>query len=128
MSKHSELLVKSLALFYPFILLIGIYITVYGYLSPGGGFQGGAVISAVYICRYLISPTEDTRLDGFQRTEKLALILIILLPLTFLFMQLNARFPQLNPYYLTVMNVLISLKVACGFTIVFFRFVHYETR
>ncbi len=40
MNDHSELLSRSLAVLYPFILLIGLYVTLNGHLSPGGGFQG----------------------------------------------------------------------------------------
>ena len=31
---------------FPIILLFGIYIMVYGHLSPGGGFQGGVIIAS----------------------------------------------------------------------------------
>jgi multicomponent Na+:H+ antiporter subunit B len=31
---------------FPVILLFGVYIMVYGHLSPGGGFQGGVVIAS----------------------------------------------------------------------------------
>jgi len=128
MNDHSELLSKSLGVLYPFILIIGIYITVNGHLSPGGGFQGGAVISAIFISKYLILPIHDTRLEHIQRIEKITLVFILLFPIAFLFMQLNARFAVLNIYYLIVMNVLIGLKVACGFSLIFFRFVYYEAR
>ena len=30
---------------YPFILIFGLYIVAHGHLTPGGGFQGGAVIA-----------------------------------------------------------------------------------
>ena len=30
----------------PFILLFGLYLISFGHLSPGGGFQGGAVLSS----------------------------------------------------------------------------------
>ena len=30
---------------YPFILIFGFYIVAHGHLTPGGGFQGGAVIA-----------------------------------------------------------------------------------
>ena len=33
-------------LLFPIILLFGIYIITYGHLSPGGGFQGGVIISS----------------------------------------------------------------------------------
>ena len=31
---------------YPFILIFGLYIIMHGHLTPGGGFQGGAVIAS----------------------------------------------------------------------------------
>ena len=128
MNDHSELLSKTLGIIYPFILIIGIYITVNGHLSPGGGFQGGAVISAIFICKYLILPIHDTQLDRIQMIEKLALVFILLFPVTFVFMQLNIQFPEFNRIYLILMNTLIALKVACGLSIIFFRFVYYEIR
>ncbi len=128
MNDHSELLSKTLGLLYPFILIIGIYVTVNGHLSPGGGFQGGAVISAIFICKYLILPIHDTELDRIQTIEKLALFFILLFPVTFLFMRINISFPGFNQVYLIAMNALISLKVACGLSIIFFRFVYFETR
>jgi len=30
---------------YPFVLIFGLYIVAHGHLTPGGGFQGGAVIA-----------------------------------------------------------------------------------
>lgn len=45
-----DLIVKTSArLLTPFIQLFGLYIIFHGHLSPGGGFQGGAVIGASFI-------------------------------------------------------------------------------
>ncbi len=33
-------------LLFPIILLFGIYVMVYGHLSPGGGFQGGVIVAS----------------------------------------------------------------------------------
>ena len=30
---------------YPFIVILGLYVVAHGHLTPGGGFQGGAVIA-----------------------------------------------------------------------------------
>jgi multicomponent Na+:H+ antiporter subunit B len=30
---------------YPFVLIFGLYVVAHGHLTPGGGFQGGAVIA-----------------------------------------------------------------------------------
>lgn len=44
MTDHSEIITRMTGLLYPFILLFGFYIILNGHASPGGGFQGGAVL------------------------------------------------------------------------------------
>jgi len=36
-------------LLFPIIMLFGIYVMVYGHLSPGGGFQGGVIIASAVL-------------------------------------------------------------------------------
>lgn len=129
MSKRysSELVSGSLRFIYPFIVMFGFYMILNGHNSPGGGFQGGAVLTAVFVTRYLIFPTQTIRIDGLRIVEKLVFIMILLVPMFFLFTFLNIRYPALNVYYLVLMNVLIGIKVFCGLGIVFFRFVYYES-
>ena len=38
---------------FPLILFFGAYIFIYGHLSPGGGFQGGAIIASAFLLTYL---------------------------------------------------------------------------
>jgi len=38
---------------FPLIILFGTYIFVHGHLTPGGGFQGGAIIAAGFLLIYL---------------------------------------------------------------------------
>jgi multicomponent Na+:H+ antiporter subunit B len=38
---------------FPILLLVGTYIFIHGHLTPGGGFQGGAVIAASFLLIYL---------------------------------------------------------------------------
>ena len=40
------ILQKASKLFFPVIMLFGVYVMVYGHLSPGGGFQGGVIIAS----------------------------------------------------------------------------------
>ena len=125
---NSELTSKSLGIIYPFMILFGLYIILNGHNSPGGGFQGGAVLSAVFMSRYLISPVDDIKLNNLRIVEKAVYMLIILFPTVFLLMMLNIKYPILNQAYLITMNILIGIKVCCGLSIVFFRFVFYESR
>lgn len=38
---------------FPLILLFGAYIFIHGHLTPGGGFQGGAIIASGFLLTYL---------------------------------------------------------------------------
>ncbi len=38
---------------FPIIMLTGIYILFHGHLTPGGGFQGGAIIASAFLLMYL---------------------------------------------------------------------------
>lgn len=46
----SDIIVKVIARFMiPFIQVYGLYIIIYGHLSPGGGFAGGAIVATSLI-------------------------------------------------------------------------------
>ncbi|MCG8501787.1 MAG: MnhB domain-containing protein [Firmicutes bacterium] len=128
MRDHSEIISHTTGILYPFIILFGFYIILNGHNTPGGGFQGGAVLSAVFISRYLALPVNDIKLKNLQILEKIFYILIVGIPMLFLFLQFNFKYPFWNEPYLIAMNVLIGMKVACGLSIIFFRFVFYESR
>ncbi|WHH57699.1 MnhB domain-containing protein [Petroclostridium sp. X23] len=128
MNENSEIISIMIGMMYPFILLFGFYIILNGHLTPGGGFQGGAILSAVFMSRYLVRPVQDIRLNSLQMLEKMIYVLIIAIPLVFLLLKFNFMYPFLNRYYLVAMNALIGIKVCCGLSIVFFRFVFYESR
>jgi len=128
MNNQSEVLSKSLKIVYPFIIIYGAYIVLNGHLSPGGGFQGGAVLASVYICKYLVLPIYDYQLTPFKLLEKILLVFIMCFPLLFIVYGFSLSYPNLNIPYLLVMNGLIALKVACGISLIFFRFVFFETR
>lgn len=125
---HSELLSQTLAMLYPFILVIGAYITLNGHVSPGGGFQGGAIFAAIFMTKHLVLPIHDTAIHKIQQLEKWLLLLILTVPVFFIYVGLHALFPLANPYYYVFLNVLISIKVTCGLTIIFLRFIYFETQ
>ncbi len=49
----SLILTTGCRLLFPLILLLGVYIFIHGHLTPGGGFQGGAVIASGFLLNYL---------------------------------------------------------------------------
>lgn len=126
MNDHSYLVSKTLNGIYPFVMLFGIYIILNGHMTPGGGFQGGAIIASLFIIKYLVMPSSETDLKGIRLAEKIILLLILLFPIGFLLTYLNVKLPMFNTLYLILMNLLIGLKVACGMIIIFVRFIFYE--
>ncbi|QUI22682.1 sodium:proton antiporter [Vallitalea pronyensis] len=128
MQNRSSLLAKSLGVLYPIIFLFGLYITINGHNTPGGGFQGGAIISSTFIIQYIISPHEKISLYTFQRIEKLLFTCILLIPTLYVIHMYGSNNLLINQVYLIIMNVLIAIKVYCGLSIIFFRFVLFESR
>jgi multicomponent Na+:H+ antiporter subunit B len=51
-----ELLVTGSRLLVPLILLLGVYVFVNGHLTPGGGFQGGAILASAVLLVLLTDP------------------------------------------------------------------------
>jgi len=54
---------------FPFILLLGVYLFVHGHLTPGGGFQGGAVIGSAFLLLHLGCPDRGISRIGTDLTE-----------------------------------------------------------
>lgn len=47
---ESNFMLKTAStLLFPIIMLFGIYVMIYGHLSPGGGFQGGVIIASAVL-------------------------------------------------------------------------------
>ena len=43
-------------LFFPLLLVVGLYIILHGHLTPGGGFQGGVILAAAFFVPILARP------------------------------------------------------------------------
>ncbi len=66
---------------FPFILVFGFYIIIHGHLTPGGGFQGGAVAATGFILLLVAFSPEIIRdkfsFNSMKYTEALGLLLFI---------------------------------------------------
>jgi len=129
MNDNSQIIASSVKILIPLSIVFGVYIIINGATGIGGGFQGGAVLSAVLILRWLAGHGEGSSLKLLRNAEKI-LILMVLLFATLL---LGRNMIDLAKYglqsmWLLLMNLLIGFKVCCGLSIIFFRFVFYEAR
>ncbi len=46
MSEMSKIIRTQSNIIFPFIMIFGLYVIAHGHLTPGGGFQGGAVVAS----------------------------------------------------------------------------------
>lgn len=128
MNQASKILNHTLNLIYPIILLFGIYVIINGHITPGGGFQGGAVLAGVFIIRYLSDSSLPFSLERLNQIEKFLYLLILLSGISYSLL-FWGKFPvEIKTFYLSLMNLLIGIKVFCGLTIIFFRFILFEAK
>lgn len=123
---NSEILEDVLQFIYPIILLFGMYIILTGISQPGGGFQGGAVLVAIFMCRYLVYPEETRDMGLLQRLDKIILIFILALATLAILIGFREVIPFFNDIYNMAIGVLIGIKVSCGLTVIFFTFAAIE--
>lgn len=117
-----------MGLVYPIIILYGFYMIYNGHITPGGGFQGGAILASTFTIQYLTTDNKSVSLHFLNRLEK-TIYLLLLLTGIIIVLYLNPYLsPQQKEVYLIVMNTMIGLKVSCGLTVIFYRFVLFESR
>lgn len=128
--KTPDLFITFSRIVYPFILLFGSYIIINGYLSPGGGFQGGAIIATGILVLYYINDQRKTNIKKIVTIEKIVYILIIFTTFISIFTRsvpfTNFILPSsdINTkiIYLILLNILIGIKVSFGLWTIFTAF------
>ncbi len=68
----SSLVRTTSKLFYPLIVLLGAYVFVHGHLTPGGGFQGGAIIATGVLMMYMSYRRFETNHKALTIIESMA--------------------------------------------------------
>ncbi len=126
--RHSELFTQTMGIIYPIIMLFGFYIIYNGSDSPGGGFQGGAILACTFTVHYLATDDISIRLSFLNKLEKILYIALFLFGTVFVIYFYGDFSYQLKRCYLLIMNFLIGIKVACGLTVIFYRFIFFESR
>jgi multicomponent Na+:H+ antiporter subunit B len=129
MIKDSKLLKSILPLLIPVVIILGLIVTLNGDSTPGGGFQGGAILSSVFILIYIIHDDFDFPVKKLKQVEKIFLLLIFLGGfLSFALYHASETDYITQKLYFTVFNLLIAVKVFSGLGIIFFRFITMEAK
>lgn len=129
--KNSEILVCISRVLFPFILLYGFYIIINGHLTPGGGFQGGAILATAILISYFIHPEKIRDLNMLIKLEKYVFIMILIIASISLltkgeiftnFLPLKST-DNLKSFFLITLNLFIGIKVSTGLILIFASFI-----
>jgi multicomponent Na+:H+ antiporter subunit B len=125
----------------PFALLFGLYLIVFGHLSPGGGFQGGVVLGSAVLLLILsrgLRAAEKAfpadRLAAAMATAFAVFIAMGALGLLsgkgFLANVPSLRLPGERPttIFIFIVDVAIGIEVGCGVALICFGFVGLRSR
>lgn len=63
------------------IVMVGMYISIHGHLTPGGGFPGGTMIAAAVLLLYLSNDEFRTKIKGFKMLESVMGVFYVLIGL-----------------------------------------------
>jgi multicomponent Na+:H+ antiporter subunit B len=128
--KTPELFITFGRVLYPVMLLFGMYIILNGHLSPGGGFQGGAIIATAILILYYVDISKEINVKTLITVEKVLFLILILVASISIFTRgewMTNYMPVdthllLRQSYLVILNILIGAKVALGLVAVFTSF------
>jgi len=104
----------------PLFVVVGLALVAGDPFTPGGGFQGGGVLAAVVVGRYLVRPVGGSRTHAMENIEKVVFVLFVLSVIGYAALNLRSDFTY--PIYMITMNTLLGIKVFCGLSIVFLFF------
>lgn len=76
-----ELFLTGTRLLLPLILLFGAYVFIHGHLTPGGGFQGGAIIASAMLLLLLSNPLKHFSHGLITKVESISGALFIVIGL-----------------------------------------------
>ena len=123
----------------PLILLVSVYVTIHGHLSPGGGFSGGVIAGSGLLLAAMVAGTDavDRRLGGrfLGRVEWAALLGVFVLasvPVALGRTPLSDLLPAGTPGAIgsggsiLLYNMLIGLKVFIGSWVIVKHFVDHR--
>ncbi len=120
-----------------FIMLFGIYIVLFGHLTPGGGFAGGVIIAMVYVLITLAEGKEDAlrrmRMGVAAELDSVGALMFLIIALLGVSAGFGGRFfanyiHRLSPGKefslfsagtIPLYNIAIALKVATSLFLVF---------
>ncbi|MFI3211924.1 MAG: MnhB domain-containing protein [Eubacteriales bacterium] len=123
--ESSHVVRESLLPVYILIALFGLYIILTGMDGPGGGFQGGAILVAIFISAHFAQGITILNVNVATKIEKITYMLILIVGMFFI--AYGANFTYLgHRIYLIIINILIGIKVCSGLNLIYMSFMFSE--
>ena len=126
--KTPDLFITFSRLLYPIMLAFGFYVIINGHLSPGGGFQGGAIVATAILILYYIDIRKSIEVKTILTIEKFLFMALVLVGALSFFTKDGYLFTnfivndQYKYIYLMTLNMIIGAKVALGLVAIFTAF------
>ena len=114
--------VMTITFMLPILILISIYLMISEPIAPGGGFQGGALLSATFVSHYLIMPDHPVSIKFLNSFEKFLFLILLSVIAVYILMGVYHLFPNLYVAYFILTDALLGIKVFCGLSIMFICF------
>jgi len=119
--QNASVIVKTGSrLLFPLIIILGAYVFVHGHLTPGGGFQGGAIIASGFLLMFISYRSYHVNHNVLSRVESLAgsaFVIIGLLGLVYGHSFLENILPLGQANTLFSSGVIPLIYVAVGFKV-----------
>jgi len=116
----SFVLATGCRVLFPLILVFGSYIFIHGHLTPGGGFQGGAIIASAFLLIYLGCRERRINEKAYKSLESLGGLFFVVVGLIGLavggYFLLNFL-PKGQPYRLLSAGIIPVIYIAIGFKV-----------
>jgi multicomponent Na+:H+ antiporter subunit B len=136
--RSGELLTTGSRLLVPLILLLGAYVFINGHLTPGGGFQGGAIVASAVLLMLLTDPMRRFSHRLIARVEAVSGLIYIAIGLLGVFYAgglLDNRILPLGEFgsilsagAIPLIYIFIGLKVGAEFSSMLVHFSETEGR
>jgi len=89
-SEMTKIVKTTANILFPFTMIFGLYVIAHGHLTPGGGFQGGAIVVSgcalllvAYGSSWVFDRIKDKRLVTFESMGAIGFIMLAFLGLVF---------------------------------------------
>jgi len=106
-SRSNFMLNSASKMLFPIIVLFGVYVMVYGHLSPGGGFQGGVIIASAVLLLLISNKNFELSHTFIASLEAFAGIAYVLIGLIGL-MVLDTFLGNFLPHDVSQLGLLLS--------------------